>query len=131
MKWAPAANKARQEVDQKYPTAHGECYSFLSKLLEEHGATAAEDAMSEIWEKIEPIAKRINRLSVQSIRGLRAKVLVALWEALPPCADEQELSLADEDAAQTLLRAAAEVAGLRSMIDSMEGRLSELENQEA
>ena len=109
----------------------GRGFRLLSKLLKEYGADAAQDQMSAIWHDLDPLAKRINKASVHSTRGLRAKVLVALWEALPWGSGDREMCIGWDEPAQTLLCATAEVAGLRSMMNHMEGRLSALANEEA
>jgi hypothetical protein len=70
--------------------------------------------------------------TIQSTHGLRAKVLVALWGALPTGCDGREFSLADAgEQAQTLLRAAADVVGLRSTMQAMEDRLAAVGSEEA
>ena len=61
----------------------------------------------------------------------RAKALVALWEVLPSSSDARELCIDWDEPAQALFRAAAKVAGLRSMMDYMEGRLSALTDEGA
>jgi hypothetical protein len=89
------------------------------------------DQSQTYWGKLEPLAKRINKAGVHSTRGLRAKALVALWEVLPSSSGGRELCTDWDEPAQTLLHAAAEVAGLRSMMDYMECQLSALTNEGA
>ncbi|MBR1249198.1 hypothetical protein JQ609_20000 [Bradyrhizobium sp. AUGA SZCCT0169] len=139
MRWALLAVSARAEVYAKFgsdyssdtwtkPTfAASPAQALLTKVLRRLGATASQRKMSALWKKMEPLADRITEATAESLQGLRAKVLVSLWEALPALAGGENLSIGDGDrSAESLLRATADVTGLRPMMDAMETRLAAL-----
>jgi hypothetical protein len=109
----------QQYFEQRMKWAYG-------SVLKRAGGDAAQRRMSALWKKMEPLAEQINQAVATSMHGLRAKTLAALWDALPPFAEGRELQIDDEDAARSLLRAAANVSGLRSMLLAMEGELADV-----
>jgi hypothetical protein len=71
------------------------------------GVDQAEDALHATYEDMEPLMKAINAAPVNSIEGLRAKALVALYEVHPLCAGETEFSFEDAYPFQQLFTAVA------------------------
>ena len=110
--------------------------SRLEGLLQDYFAAHLEwapgldDAASaRIWaldDERNLIAEKIMSLPVASIAGLRAKVLVMLWEALPIWSNVGRLQFNPDDggASEALFRAAAELTGLGLMVRDMEARLA-------
>jgi hypothetical protein len=77
------------------------------------GVREADDAHSAIHQEMEPLASAINASPVNSIEGLRARVLVALWEVAPSGAGETEFSFDDAYPFQQLFTGVAELCGLK------------------
>jgi hypothetical protein len=75
--------------------------------VDEAGAT-----LHAAYEDMEPLMEAINAAPVNSIEGLRAKALVALYEIAPSCAWDTEFSFEDAYPFQQLFTAVAEVCGL-------------------
>src|SRR5215472_15082804 len=73
LEWAPLMRAARAEV--------GDDIAVLTTAIERTGCDAAQ-AMSELERDMQPLAEEIVAAPATSL-GLRAKALVALWEALP------------------------------------------------
>jgi hypothetical protein len=82
--------------------------------------------MTPLFAKMEPIAEKIVETPASTLAGLRAKTLVALFEAWPGMADhEGELRMADDGgASRSLFMAAAELTGLTPMVREIEARLA-------
>jgi hypothetical protein len=97
-------------VDQYYVAQR----RWSSSSAQAHGA--AGDALSAIHDEMKQLANAINASSVNSIEGLRAKALVALWEVAPLCAGDTEFSFEDAYPFQQLFTAVAELCGLKDKI---------------
>lgn len=138
MKWAPLMSDAQAKRFAKYPLeidgkrndaaydggSKSKAHIFLTKMLEENGSDAADARASVVKNKLYRLAKSINEASATSIHGLRAKVLVALFEAIPPRSSGPELTLDDEVAATALMRDAAAAVGLSPLVDHMDEKLA-------
>jgi hypothetical protein len=88
-------------------------YQALEDSCERSGANEAGAALSELNQKMEELANAINGASVNSIAGLRAKAMVALWKVAPKRADDTEFSFEGACAFQQLFTAVAELCGLQ------------------
>jgi hypothetical protein len=73
--WAPLMRAARAQVDDDI--------AVLITAIERTGCDAAQARMSELERDMQPLAEEIIAAPATSLSGLRAKALVALWEALP------------------------------------------------
>ena len=74
LEWAPLMRAARAEV--------GDDIAVLTTAIERTGCDAAQACMSELERDMQPLAEEIIAAPATSLGGLRAKALVALWEAL-------------------------------------------------
>jgi hypothetical protein len=77
---------------------------------------------------MEPLAEAINASPVNSIEGLRAKALVALWEVAPLGAAETEFSFDDAYPFQQLFTAVAELCGLKDKMLATGHKLPDIDN---
>src|SRR5215813_11669507 len=90
---------------------------------------AALIALGERFEKLllerdmQPLAEEIIAAPATSLAGLRAKALVALWEALPANASHDG-AFDFPDASRSLFDAIAEMIGLMPMVRELEARLA-------
>jgi hypothetical protein len=75
LEWAPLMRAARAQV--------GDDIAVLITAIERTGCDAAQARMSELERDMQPLAEEIIAAPATSLSGLRAKALVALWEALP------------------------------------------------
>src|SRR5947208_17035185 len=71
--------------------------------------------MSEPEHDMQPLAEEIIAAPVTSLGGLRAKALVALWEALPATASHQG-AFDFPDASRSLFEAVAGMTGLLRLV---------------
>jgi hypothetical protein len=78
LEWAPRMRVAHAEAKDNT--------SALAVAIKRTGCDAAQERMSELEHDMQPLAERIIAAPVTSLGGLRAKALVALWEALPATA---------------------------------------------
>src|SRR5262249_37405085 len=75
LEWAPRMRAAHAEVrDNK---------AALAVAIQRTGCDVAQAHMSELERDMQPLAEEIIAAPATSLAGLRAKALVALWEALP------------------------------------------------
>ena len=74
LEWAPLMRTARAQVDDDI--------AVLITAIEHTGCDAAKAHMSELERDMQPLAEEIIAAPATSLSGLRAKALVALWEAL-------------------------------------------------
>ena len=65
----------------------------LAAAIERSGCDVAQARMSELERDMQPLAEKIIAAPATSLDGLRAKALVALWEALPAHAAHQGRSI--------------------------------------
>ena len=79
--------------------------------------------MSELERDMQPLAEEIMAAPATSLGGLRAKALVALWEALPDHASH-EGAFDFPDASRSLFDAVAEMTGLTPMVRELAARLA-------
>jgi hypothetical protein len=78
--------------------------------------------MSELEHHMQPLAEEIIAAPATSLGGLRAKALVALWEALPKSASHQG-AFDFPDASRSLFEAIAGMTGLLPLVRELEARL--------
>jgi len=72
---------------------------------------------------MQPIAEEIIAAATISVGGLRAKALVALWEAFPAHAAHQG-AFDFPDASRSLFDAVAVMTGLMPLVSELEARLA-------
>jgi hypothetical protein len=133
--WEQHMNAEQESITEPDAELIALC-SRLEGLLQDYFAAHLEwapgldDAASaRMWaldDEKNPIAEKIMSLPVASIAGLRAKVLVMLWETLPIWSNVGRLQFNPDDggASEALFRAAAELTGLGLMVRDMEARLA-------
>jgi hypothetical protein len=118
--WARSLVAAHAEHDREFGTlverddqARPEVVAAFKDSCDRHGTCESSEALSAIHKQMEPLAKAINAAPVNSIEGLRAKALVALWEVAPLCAGDTEFSFDDAYPFQQLFTGVAEACGLK------------------
>jgi hypothetical protein len=96
--------------------------SALAVAIQRTGCDVAQARMSELEHDMQPLAEDIIAAPVTSLDGVRAKVLVALWEALPARASHQG-AFDFPDASRSLFEAVAGMTGLLPLVHELEARL--------
>ena len=116
--WAPLMRAARAEAESDL--------ARFTVAIQRTGCEAAQTRMSEIKNDMQPLAEEIIAAPATSLGGLRAKALVALWEALPASAFHHGAFEFREDgeASRSLFDAVAEMTGLMPMVRELEARLA-------
>jgi hypothetical protein len=118
LEWAPLMRAARAEV--------GDDIAVLTTAIERTGCDAAQACMSELERDMQPLAEEIIAAPATSLGGLRAKALVALWEALPAHAFHHgAFEFRDDgEASRSLFDAVAGMTGLTPLVHELEARLA-------
>jgi hypothetical protein len=96
--------------------------SALATAIQRNRCDVAQARMSELESDMQPLAEEIIAAAVTSLGGLRAKALVALWEALPATASHQG-AFDFPDASRSLFEAVASITGLLPLVRELEARL--------
>jgi hypothetical protein len=140
LEWARLHRAARAEAEAKYgesgpsntkwmepDPSTSQAFKFFKRALKRNGAEAAGDRMSQLSEELDTVTDVIVSANSTSVAGLRAKVLVAIREYLPPSADHDGEFYCGEGESITLslLQSAAEVVGLGSLLGAVTTRLAE------
>jgi len=115
LQWAPRMRAAHAEARDNT--------SALAVAIQRTRCDAAQARMSELERDMQPLAEEIMAAPATSLGGLRAKALVALWEALPAQASH-EGAFDFPDAARSLFDAVAEMTGLMPLVRELEARLA-------
>jgi hypothetical protein len=115
--WTPLMRAARAEV--------GDDRAALSAAIR-NGCDAAQARMSDLERDMQPLAEEIIAAPATSLGGLRAKALVALWEALPAHAFHHgAFEFRDDgEASRSLFEAVAGITGLLPLVRELEARLA-------
>ena len=113
--WAPRMRAALAEARDNTAS--------LAIAIQRNGCDVPQARMSELERDMQPLAEEIIAASATSLGGLRAKALVALWEALPAYASHAG-AFDFPDAARSLFDAVAEMTGLMPMVRELEARLA-------
>lgn len=93
-------------------------------MAERNGCTEAADRLSAIWQEMEPLSDLIREAAAETIEGLRAKTLVAIWDCQPACAThEGGFEFSDWRSHWSLFHAAVAVTGLSEMVSAIDIRL--------
>jgi hypothetical protein len=115
LEWAPRMRAAHAEVKDNM--------AALAVAIQRTGCDVAQAHMSELERDMQPLAEEIIAAPATSLAGLRAKALVALWEALPAHASHDG-AFDFPDASRSLFDAVAEMIGLMPMVRELEARLA-------
>ena len=113
--WAPRMRAAHAEVRDNT--------AALAVAIQRTGCDVAQARMSELERDMQPLAEEIIAAPATSLGGLRAKALVALWEALPAHANH-EGAFDFPDASRSLFEAVAGMTGLMPLLRELEARLA-------
>jgi hypothetical protein len=131
LEWAKRHRAGKAEVEAKFgfdyrsdvwnkPTPNkSPAVKLLSEALKRHGERQANAAVSALDNKMTPLAEFIRNAPVETIQGLRAKTLVAIWDGLPVEADHDG-SFCIYRVDEPLFRAAVAVTGLFDMAHAIE-----------
>ena len=116
--WAPLMRAARAKAESDL--------AAFTVAIQRTGCEAAQARMSELEKDMQPLAEEIIAAPSTSLGGLRAKALVALWEALPASAFHHgAFEFRDNgEASRSLFDAVAEMSGLMPMVRELEARLA-------
>ena len=114
LEWAPRMRAAHAEAKDNV--------SALALAIQRTGCGVVQARMSELERDMQPLAEEIIAAPVTSLGGLRAKALVALWEALPATASHQG-AFDFPDASRSLFEAVAGMTGLLPLVSELEARL--------
>src|SRR5262245_65538759 len=115
LEWAPRMRAAHAEVKDDT--------SALATAIQRNRCDVAQARMSELESDMQPLAEEIIAAPATSLGGLRAKALVALWEALPAHASHAG-AFEFRDASRSLFDAVAEMTSLMPMGREPEGRVA-------
>jgi len=115
LEWAPRMRAALAEVRDNT--------AALAVAVKRTGCDVAQARMSELERDMQPIAEEIIAAPAISVGGLRAKALVALWEAFPAHAAHQG-AFDFPDASRSLFDAVAVMTGLMPLVSELEARLA-------
>src|SRR5947209_4215664 len=118
LEWAPRMRAAHAEAKDNT--------SALAVAVQRTGCDVAQQRMSELEHDMQPLAERIIAAPVTSLGGLRAKALVALWEALPAHAFHHgTFEFRDDgEASRSLFEAVAVMTGLMPLVCELEARVA-------
>jgi hypothetical protein len=118
LEWAPLMRAARAQV--------GDDIGVLITAIERTGCDAAQARISQLERDMQPLAEEIIAAPATSLSGLRAKALVALWEALPSHAFHHgSFEFRDDgEASRSLFDAVAGMTGLTPLVRELEARLA-------
>jgi hypothetical protein len=116
-RWAPLMVAAHAGYDRAAAERH---YQYSAEALEDScersGANESRDALAAISQEMEELANAINVAPVNSIAGLRAKAMVALWKLAPLRAQDTEFSFENDYRFEQLFTAVAELCGLKEKV---------------
>ncbi len=117
LQWAPRMRAAHAEARDNT--------SALAVAIQRTRCDAAQARMSELERDMQPLAEEIIAAPATSLGGLRAKALVALWEALPAHAFHHvAFEFRDDgEASRSLFDAVAGMTGLTPLVRELEARL--------
>jgi hypothetical protein len=121
--WARLVRETGDERDAKFPDDDFDVGSpkwiFHSEAAKRNGCTEAAAHLSAIWQEMEPLSDLIREAAAETIEGLRAKTLVAIWDCQPVCAThEGGFEFSDQRSHWSLFHAAVAVTGLSEMMVS-------------
>lgn len=114
--WAPRMRAARAEVEDNTAS--------LAVAIQRTGCDMVQVRMSEIERDMQPLAEEIIAAPATSLGGLRAKALVALWEAYPTHASHEGTFEFRDDGSRSLFEAVAVMTGLSPLVRELEARLA-------
>ena len=114
--WAPLMPAARAEAESDL--------AGFSVAIQRNGCDAAQARMSELEGDMQPLAEEIIAAPASSLGGLRAKALVALWEAYPTHASHEGAFEFRDDGSRSLFEAVAVMTGLSPLVRELEARLA-------
>jgi hypothetical protein len=114
--WAPRMRAARAELEDNTAS--------LAVAIQRTGCDMVQARMSEVERDMQPLAEEIIAAPATSLGGLRAKALVALWEAYPTHASHEGTFEFRDDGSRSLFEAVAVMTGLSPLVRELEARLA-------
>src|SRR6266404_4141183 len=118
LEWAPRMRAVHAEVRDNM--------AALAVAIQRTGCDVAQARMSELERDMQPLPEEIIAAPATSLGGLRAKALVALWEALPAHAFHHgAFEFRDNgEASRSLFEAVAMMTGLMPLVRELEARVA-------
>jgi hypothetical protein len=114
--WAPRMRAARAEVEDNTAS--------LAVAIRGTRCDVAQARISELERDMQRLAEEIIAAPATSLGGLRAKALVALWEAYPTHASHEGAFEFRDDGSRSLFEAVAVMTGLSPLVRELEARLA-------
>ena len=131
--WAGLMLAAHAEHDRTFGSREVRGYSdppevtaAFAAIRARIGLDKAGERLSAVFEAIEPLSEAINAAPVNSIEGLRAKAMVALWKVAPDYAGTKLYSFDNAFPFQQLFTAVAELCGLKEKLEATGCKLRDL-----
>jgi hypothetical protein len=132
--WTRLAREGRAEMEAKFPDGAGDDFegpighhpkwNFHKQVLDRNGCSDASNRLSAIYQEMEPFADLIRSSGSETIEGMRAKLLVAIWDCQPMCATHDGcFDFNNAESHWSLFNAAVAVTGLSAMVSELETRL--------
>jgi hypothetical protein len=120
--WVRLGKAAREKADKKFAGNMGRGlpgqapkWQYFEKIGRQNGYEKACHQLSELYDKMEPLAESIRNFRAVSIEELRALAMVAIWDTLPWQATSSDLSFDRADTYGALLDSAIAMAGLSEL----------------
>jgi hypothetical protein len=131
--WMRLAREGRAEMEAAFPDAEDNFegkigrhpkWEFHRQVLDRNGCTDTSNRLSAIYEEMQPLADLIGSSGAETIEGLRAKTLVAIWECQPMCASHDgHFDFDNPESHWSLFTAAVALTGLSDMVSALDERL--------
>jgi hypothetical protein len=131
--WAHSLVASHAERDRRFGTPEERGYrdtpeitAAISEIHVRSGYDVASDNLQAAYDDMELLMETINAAPVNSIEGLRAKALVALYEIAPSDCRSSKFSFEDSHAFQQLFTAVADLCGLNGKLAATGYKLRDL-----
>jgi hypothetical protein len=128
--WAKGSGEAHAYVnanfsqEERWTGPRSPASLALRSILKTSGADAAQQARNALHRKIAPIARMIESAPAETLAGLRAKTVAAMWECMPGCPEHEGFDFQDAPPTfEMLFRACIRQTGLSKLAADLESRL--------
>ena len=135
VEWAGLSREAHAVTEAKFGNDYsapawtfrgpGEARAYLHEAHALNGTDRASDAQTALYKEMEPLSELIRDTEIQSIAGLRAKTLVAIWQTIPTSTSHDGCLEINDPDLYSLLVASIAVTGLSDffgwVVEQIEG----------